>query len=135
MPLTAENALFGHTSPATAYLVSDYPYGRRIRCRIRYWIETVPRRGDRFVSQTENPNTLVWNAPKRSTYVPVGIMFLDEKGHVAWDALSSWSSARAIEAFREAGGDNLTPLQAEAVRMVAALHKVNARMEAARLAS
>jgi len=135
MPLTADNALFGHTSPETAYLVDDYPYGRRVRCRIRYWIETVANKGDRFVSQTENPNTLRWNAPKKSTYVPVGIMFLDEKGHVVWDALSTWASARAIEAFRAAGGDNLLPHQAMALDTVARLHKANARMEAARLGS
>jgi hypothetical protein len=30
--------LSGHVSPQTAYLVEDYPYGRRLRCRIRYWI-------------------------------------------------------------------------------------------------
>ena len=27
--------LTGHTSPETAYVVSDYPYGFRLRCQIR----------------------------------------------------------------------------------------------------
>lgn len=135
MPLTADNALFGHSSPETAYLVPDYPYGRKVRCRIRYWIETVAGKGDRFVSQTEKPGTTHWNAPKKSTYVPVGAMYLDDKGHVAWTALSTWASARAIEAFRDAVGDNLLPDQARALATVSALHKANARMEAARLNS
>lgn len=35
--------LSGHTSPETAYVVDDYPYGFRLRCKIRYWIETKKR--------------------------------------------------------------------------------------------
>jgi hypothetical protein len=31
--------LTDHTSPETAYLVEDYPYGFRLRCQIRYWLE------------------------------------------------------------------------------------------------
>jgi hypothetical protein len=52
-----------HLSPETAYLVSDYPYGFRLRCKIRYWLEHHPKRGTRFVSQTTNPNAAgeVWN--------------------------------------------------------------------------
>ncbi len=47
--------LYGHSSPDTAYLVADYPYGRTVRCRIRYWIETSATKGFRFVSQRETP--------------------------------------------------------------------------------
>ena len=36
--------LYGHTSPETAYLVADYPYSFKLRCRIRYWIESDPKR-------------------------------------------------------------------------------------------
>ena len=28
-----------HISPETAYVIDDYPYGFRLRCRIRYWLE------------------------------------------------------------------------------------------------
>lgn len=130
---TAESALWGHTSPETAFLVPDYPYGRKVRCRIRYWIETVPGKGDRFVSQTEKPGTTHWNAPKRSTYSPVGIMFTDEKGHVTWTVLSTWASAQAIETFKAVAGDNLLPHQAKALALVEALHKANAWVESRRL--
>ena len=47
--------LQGHTSPETAYVVDDYPYGYTLRCRIRYWLEVNERHGVRFVSQTTNP--------------------------------------------------------------------------------
>ncbi len=47
--------LAGHVSPETAYVVSDYPYGFRLRCQIRYWLEYSPTHGFRLVSQTTNP--------------------------------------------------------------------------------
>jgi hypothetical protein len=82
-------ALYGHTSEETAYLVSDYPYGFRARCRIRYWVEYNPKNGYRFVSQTENPKTLRWNAPKKGTYsLLAGGMYVNEEGHVSYLALS-----------------------------------------------
>lgn len=74
-------ALRGHVSPETAYMVNDYPYGNK-RCRIRFWLEDGGKKGKRFVSQTENPKTLVWNAPKKSTYGDIIGLILDEKGHV-----------------------------------------------------
>jgi hypothetical protein len=30
--------LLGHVDADSAYVVDDYPYGGRLRCRIRYWI-------------------------------------------------------------------------------------------------
>lgn len=44
--------LSGHTSPETAYIISDYPYGFRLRCKIRYWLEYKPNSGYRLVSQS-----------------------------------------------------------------------------------
>jgi hypothetical protein len=35
--------LKGHISQETAYLVDDYPYGFRLRCKIRYWLEYQPK--------------------------------------------------------------------------------------------
>lgn len=83
--------LYGHVSPETAYLVPDYPYGRRVRCRIRYWIERDARRGYRFVSQTEHPTTLRWNAPKRGVYSRFAMgMHLNEDGHVLHWGISEY---------------------------------------------
>jgi len=92
--------LYNHTSLGTAYLVDDYPYGRTARCRIRYWIESDPKKGFRFVSQTERPGTSHWNAPKKSTYHAFGAcMYLDEKGHVQVRGLSAYSTAEETLAF------------------------------------
>lgn len=84
--------LYGHTDMNSAYLVEDYPYGRQLRCRIRYWLESSPSKGFRFVSQTEDPKTKRWNKPKASTYARIsGCMFLDERDYVQWDGLSEYS--------------------------------------------
>lgn len=90
--------LYGHTSEDTAYLVPDYPYGRKVRCRIRYWLEQSPSKGFRFVSQTENPKTLRWNAPKKSTYVLLSAcMYLDENDHVQWSCFHHGNPREALE--------------------------------------
>lgn len=34
--------LHGHTSPETAYVVENYPYGG-LRCTKRYWVETAAK--------------------------------------------------------------------------------------------
>lgn len=87
------DALTGHTSEETAYVVNDYPYGFVLRCKIRYWLEYNPKHGYRLCSQTTNPRrpSEVWNKPKKSTYAPLGVMGLDSKGHVQWTGLSMYS--------------------------------------------
>lgn len=99
--------LFGHISPETAYLVEDYPYGFRLRCQIRYWLEYKPKKGFRFVSQTTNPKKpgIVWNKPKASTYSLFGgAMFLDDKGHVDWSGLSEYCSGAEAKAWADKYG-------------------------------
>ena len=99
--------LSGHISPETAYLVEDYPYGFRLRCKIRYWIEYKAKKGFRFVSQTTNPKRPgeVWNKPKASTYSLFGgAMFLDENEHVQWSGLSEYSSGAEAKAWAEKFG-------------------------------
>lgn len=92
-------SLFGHVSESTAYLVNDYPYGGK-RCRIRFWMESHPKKGFRFVSQTENPKTLQWNSPKKSTYMEyAGTLYLNEKGHCVWTGLGLYSKAEEFAEF------------------------------------
>ena len=95
--------LLGHVDEATAYVVTDYPYGFKLRTSIRYWIETT-KHGSRFVSQTLNPKTDRWNAPKKSTYAAHGAaLFLDENGHVTWWGIGEGSSHEGVARFlREA---------------------------------
>jgi hypothetical protein len=98
--------LQGHTSPETAYVISDYPYGFRLRCSIRYWLEFHPRLGFRLVSQTTNPKKgNIWNKPKASTYAKFGgCMYLDNVDHVHWSGLSEYSSGAEAAAWKEQFG-------------------------------
>lgn len=87
--------LLGHTSPETAYVVNDYPYGYRLRCKIRYWLETKKGHGMRLMAQTTNPKAAgeVWNKPKGSTYDAFKVMYLDENEHVQTCSITpNWPS-------------------------------------------
>lgn len=118
--------LYNHTSPETAYTVADYPWGFRLRTTIRYWIETkcAKNGGQRFASQTINPKTGMWCAPKYSTYSPLLIMFLDEKNHVHYECLRMHDSDQNIEEFRQLHTSNLSDYQKEALKQIMAYAKV-----------
>lgn len=83
------------------YQVGDYPYGFRLRCKIRYWIEFKKGFGFRFCSQTTNPKKTseTWNKPRTGTYSEVaGGLYLDENGHVQACMLSQFANRHdAIE--------------------------------------
>jgi hypothetical protein len=99
--------LNGHVSMETAYLVEDYPFGFRLRCKIRYWLEHNPKLGTRLWSQTSNPKKYTeapegyiptWNKPRSTTYAKIaGCMFLNEEGHVTWSGLTYYSGSREAE--------------------------------------
>ena len=97
--------LIGNVSPQTAYVVPDYPYGFRLRTQIRYWVESKKNFGQRFVSQTLNPKTGKWNAPKAGTYHEAVVLLVNsddtspEFGYVHHDALSIYSDNEQIQAF------------------------------------
>ena len=96
--------LKGHISPETAFVVDYYPYGLRLRCKIRYWLEYKAKHGFRLMSQTTNPKRPgeVWNKPKGSTYASVAAcMFLDEKGHVQWSGLGFSSDVTEASKWTE----------------------------------
>ncbi len=99
----SDKVLNGHTSESTAFLVEDYPYGFKARTSIRYWLDSAPKKGTRFVSQTMDPKTKRWNKPKASTYALLGgVMYLDHKNHVQWASLNEYSSAAEVLNFVQA---------------------------------
>lgn len=118
--------LYNHTSPETAYVVSDYPWGFRLRTTIRYWIETKKAKngGQRFGSQTINPKTGKWCAPKYSTYSPLMVMFLDENDHVKYYSCRHNDSEENINKFKETHIENLTDYQKETLKEIIAYTKV-----------
>ena len=89
--------LTGHTSAETAYEVDDYPYGFRLRCKIRHWVETAAKGAkkgrQRFVSQTTNPKVdgEPWNNPKGGTYNLMTFIYLDEQDYVQHFAISEYA--------------------------------------------
>lgn len=89
--------LKGHVSADTAVIVNDYPYGFRLRCKIRYWLEYKPGKGFRLWSQTTNPKrpfgalnlatgerSEYWNKAKTSTFIQgAATLYRDtETGHI-----------------------------------------------------
>ncbi len=116
--------LFGHVDESSAYHVDDYPYGRRVRTVIRYWLETSLKHGDRFVSQTLNPNTGRWNNPKKSTYAEVGCMFLDDQEHVKWYGIGVHSSKASVELFEQVTQGHLSDAQLDKLAEVKAMQNV-----------
>jgi hypothetical protein len=108
--------LAGHVSPETAYVVSDYPYGFRLRCQIRYWLEHSPKHGVRLMTQTSNPKKpgLVWNKPNGSTYARfAGAMYLDRNGRVQWSGLTEYTDGAEAEAWRATYAAAVPPASVE----------------------
>jgi len=97
--------LTGHTTVATAYVQADYPYGFKLRCQRRCWLERDPKRGYRFCFQTTNPKKpgTVWNAPKKSTYTMLAVLGLDEQGHVVWTGCSMYEFDKVQEFIAKFG--------------------------------
>lgn len=118
-------------SEETSYVVDDYPYGFTLRTQIRYWVERRDKFGERFCSQTLNPKTGKWNAPKKANYYPVVIMYEDDEtpnelGYVKYDALSNYSSNEEIEAFWDRW--TIDSWQAQQMEDKIAINKVMAKV-------
>lgn len=125
--MTIKQVLAGHVSPETAFLVDDYPYGFRLRCKIRYWLEFKAKKGVRFVSQTSNPKLpgLVWNKPKASTYAEFGgAMFLDENGHVQWSGLNLYAELGEMKSWHATFGAGLPAAAVDTFNHFLALKEV-----------
>lgn len=113
----ARKYLYTHTTPETAYVVEGYPWGFRLKTTIRYWVESKDAKngGQRFVSQTINPKTGKWCAPKPTTYSPITIMFLDEKNHVSYECLRFNDDENRVKRFKEIHFDFMSDFQKHAL--------------------
>lgn len=123
--------LHGHTTPETAFVVDDYPYGFRLRTQIRYWLETKKGHGQRFVSQTLNPKTGQWNKPKAGTYEVVQVMTRNpDNGHVSTECLRSggWDDEDKIIDFENRHAAALGEYERKAIRYIRATNAANAKI-------
>ena len=113
------------TNEENALIVENYPYGFRLKTKIKYWIETNKNKGDRFVSQTLNPKTNLWNKPKYSVYNAVMVMFKDlENSHIHYFGLWATTDKAEIKTFLNNIKDfELNDLQKEQLRILKAYSK------------
>jgi D-alanyl-D-alanine carboxypeptidase len=71
-----------YTTEENALIVENYPYGFRLKTKIKYWIETKNNK-QRLGTQTLNPKSNLWNKPKYSTYNDLILMYKDkETGYI-----------------------------------------------------
>jgi hypothetical protein len=116
--------LHGHVSPETAYVVDDYPFGFRLRCKIRYWIETATKgakKGEmRFMSQTTDPRKPIefWNKPKGGTYTDLMVMYVDEQGHVQNDGIRLFGWPEHFATFKANYAGQLDESQLKRLEML-----------------
>jgi hypothetical protein len=103
--------LSGHTSKETAYVVEGYPWGFKLRTTIRYWIESKQGYGQRFCSQTIDPRSGKWCAPKYSTYDFIKVLYLDDIDHVKSDRIGLYADIETITDFKNKYGQYLEPEQ------------------------
>ena len=113
-----------HTNEENAFIIPSYPYGR-LRCIKKVWIETT-KRGDRLNEQTQNPKTLKWNKPKKSTYSDVMILYLNEIGHIkslSWGC--AYTNIEDLNKFLERVGDyNFNDLQKKKIEEGKRIYKI-----------
>jgi hypothetical protein len=124
--------LLGHTSPETAFVVHDYPYGFGLWCKIRYWLEYKSGYGYRLVSQTTNPKLSAgrWNKPKTLTYCALAVMVqrpANAKGFeaISYQGLSGYEMEEKLEAFVAEHAKALQGLQEQ--KVIAAWREVTTR--------
>jgi hypothetical protein len=113
------NYLYNHTSFETAYVVQDWPWGYKLRTEKRFWIES-NKNGDRQISQTLDPGSGKWCAPKKSMYSPVKIFYTSDEKKVLTqgeevEQLRSetidFRNNEKIKSFYERHKDNLNDFQ------------------------
>ena len=108
----------------TAIEVDNYPWGFRLKTKVKYWIES-NNRGDRFIKQTLNPKTDEWCNPKKSTYSEVMIMTTEEKENktfVHYDSVSSFSKIEEISLFENTHKEHLTDRQLKQICKLKSFH-------------
>ncbi len=127
---TVVRPLAGHVSPDTAYVVDDYPYGFRLRCTMRHWLEYKKGHGFRHVTQTTNPKRTgdVWNTPKAGTYAPFLMLYLDPAGHVQTYGLGSYAGEERIAAAEALFDGAMTHRHRAALCWLRALNRAAARV-------
>lgn len=121
-----------HNSPATAYIIEDYPFGSGLRCFKRIWIESrgkgAKAKCQRVVYQTTKRlfnksytghtapmiSPHLWNAEKKGIYGAMQILFVEEEtGHIKVDGLGEYPWEEHCETFAKTYGPYLDEEQSK----------------------
>jgi len=124
-----EQLIYNKDSFDNSIEVNNYPWGFRLKTKVRYWIETT-NRGDRFVKCTLNPKTQKWCAEKKSTYSSVMVMtqkIEDEKTFISYNSLDvGYSDSIKVAKFEHLiDRDKLSKKQLTQICKCKAVNEVN----------
>jgi hypothetical protein len=137
LDIAKQKPLFNHTSFETGIEIDGYPYGS-LRTKIRYWIETNTRHGDRFVSCTLNPKTNRWNKPHAGTYSAVILMTeltedkpetSQRKGFISHVHLDFNDTVEEFKTFLNFGQFNFNPEQQKKIHAIQRYMKIMEHVE------
>jgi len=125
--------IYNHKDFDSAFEVNNYPWGFRLKTKVRYWIETT-NRGDRFVKCTLNPKTNKWCKEKKSTYKAVMVMtkeVKDQKTFISYISISrGWSNAVDVAKFEhQVNKDLLSKEQLKEICACKAINETNSKVK------
>ena len=109
---------------ASPFVVDNYPYGFKLRTKIRYWVET-NKKGQRVLSQTLNPKTQKWNKPKPSIYGDMIFLYKDEREHIKsfWLSPEYTEEQDYLEQLKEIPAELIGEYQKERIKTAKAIFK------------
>lgn len=102
--------------------ISNYPYGY-LRTDIKYSIETT-KSGGRFVSQTLNPKTNIWNKEKKKTYSDISFLVVNKEGKITTFSLDTSDGIEKINLFYDLFKDVFNDFQKKQILKIKAYKKV-----------
>ena len=132
--------IYGATDEESAHVVEGWPWGRRMRCTKRFWIETT-KHGDRLCAQCTQPDRVTgtcsgsWCKPKKSTYTDgVIVLAQDVDGTMATETLGAYYHHTPAEIWRfiERHEGRLADVQASRARSCLAIRKKYDELTAAK---
>jgi len=132
--MTKKENIYSSRDFGSGFKVDNYPWGFKLKTQVRYWIETHPKKGDRFCKRTLNPKTMEWCKVKKSTYAAVMVMTLekkDGKSFVSYDSLNrGYSDAVAVAKFEKSiNKDFMLKDQLKQICACKAINQVNKNLK------
>jgi hypothetical protein len=109
----------GHISQATAYVTHDYPYGR-LRCEMRFWVDSRPKFGQRLMMQSVNPKNGRENKPHAGNYHAIVCLFINnDNGHCEHWVIGDYNNTKTqLEQFETVFGSVMSDAQKNTLKSI-----------------